>query len=1074
MSIEKGRKSLGSVSQRLSRDEYDVSSLIETTPALRRRSRLPTTPSLSPVFARKAVLCDRNKEPSAPGIARRKAWLVFESGSPVLGRRILPQHTGKRVAVASDQSLSTDDSPKPLPLRERKNTTGVGRPRLKSATKRRSVAYDTMSKENVQPVRKSTRTKKLPKRFLVRQSPVKEVSAKKNKRSPDTRAVDLQTDLKGPNAKGRLNKQQKSGVCKTGNTSKENEAPVDKTPGFSEGSGDAIVGSRTETCLLEPAEGSSKSLENITTRRRKPRLNSTVHDVPLNATETFTDFAVPKNSAGIGARSRGAKRKGQNSTSREKEDPKSNSTERTVVEERIPAGSSIPPQSSERSVAATPHLSKRETLRQMILNGTLPIRGTEKERGPFGTKSTGRNMLNSTGTYLSSKSYTRQQKSSKVNPQQKSSEVNPQQKSSEVNPQQKSSELNPQQKSTGVNPRLASAPKRQGSAEVQPKEMTVRASRSRNSKSNPIASTDESRKENADPKGIAAGVGKKPRRCKSKSAETETPSGSLSVSRKDSATLSRPDESSQNQQDPALGNLGLPKKKQPVWVAEIGSPAVGRRMSIRRKSNMYDFAASPTKNASKKPRKQYRPRVRTKDLKQKCKLKSVLVTDPQWKNPLVMSGSLLAGSESTRSGAGGESTRSTATAEKIFDDEFYARMNSAVSEDYGSDYDDVCERDEGNVFEMFVGETASSFIPSQGGEGPSGVPMVSASGHPTPAYCKQLDKHLGSSTPRVETQSFISAPKQPETVKDDIAKCFGFENDSDDEYGDVGLSLNLSPVRQSGQQSHLNLTINSDIMTSINHSTASQPYRFSWGPMRPGNFSYNSSRTSSMIVHGRSKNRSALSSLSGISATSFQRSWASRSQVSKASTGVRPRGRPRLVAQRRSRETPQARAVSENSVRERTHDVSVLFDDEEEAYKETCAAANKASPVKQTLGDIQSYLPRNPGKESPEKSVVKRPRRSYDKRALLEAKKKFEREFGGAGTTEAETEEEISMRSETPKRKKKVGRKKAQKKPKVVDSHDDTTEGSQSSGKAGAESEPKKRRGPKKKAKADGLIQFSP
>ncbi|XP_066990249.1 LOW QUALITY PROTEIN: uncharacterized protein [Macrobrachium rosenbergii] len=611
-----------------------------------------------------------------------------------------------------------------------------------------------------------------------------------------------------------------------------------------------------------------------------------------------------------------------------------------------------------------------------------------------------------------------------------------------------SSEPRSRKKSAGQNVPVASAPKTQELTELPRKEKNVRASRSRG-KNDQTASgiptvqakkSDTSSKENAEPKEPAVVAAK----ILSKHGSPAT-----------RLTPSRPDANNMKQ-NRRSGNSCVAKKP-PIWVAGSGTPADSRRQSIRRKSHLYDFSASPVKGRNKKPKRQYRPRVRTKDTRQKCKLKSVLVTDPEWENPLAApSGEPRAHHSAVEPG---ESPSGVTTTENIFDAEFYAQMNSAVSEDYASD-DDVCERDDGCVFEMFEGETASSFVPSREMESLT-VPMVSVSGHPTPAVRKQIDKHLGSSTPRAETLSF-SSPEQPVTVQDDIAQCFGFENDVDDH-----SSLNLSPVRQSGQQSQLHLlTFNSEITTSINYST-SQPYRFSWGVMRPGNRSYSSSRSSSMVVHGRSTNVSA--SLSNASVGSHQNVTRplQNSKDGTTTTKVKAQGRHRLALQRSSQGNPRVRgrvAITSSSSQGGKHDVSALFDEEEEDENtESCAPVNEVAPVQRSSPDIQSYLSDNRGRVSPQKSVTKCPRRSYNRQALLEAKKKLEKEYGGAATTEAETDEDVSAQKEPPKRKKKVIRKKVSKKQKTA-SNDETMEESQTSegavpGKPGA----KKRRGPKKK-----------
>ncbi|XP_064091210.1 uncharacterized protein LOC135204895 [Macrobrachium nipponense] len=924
--------------------DCDGLSLNNASPVLRRRSAAQASTLPSPVFVRKPALYSRNQKKFG-GITKRRLQPALEFGSPVLSRRTRPLHGEKSVVGVNSQWVFSDDSPeakallavkdgeqeslKARPLRERKNVVNGGNVGPKASGRKPSLAPDTMSKENIQPVRKSGRTKKLPARLVLYTLPSKAEPAK------------------GVSTKGK-NKTVQSTPC------------VDMQPGESVCSGSAPV---------KPVTAQVKK------RGRPPKVQNT----------------------------------------KESEGPESHPTVQTSVEESIPSEVSVQSQSSENTTVLTPRLSKRETLRQMILNGTLTSQKNSTESEPSESRAEGEKMPE---MRLASKSRARKQKSSE--------------------------------------PKLpvASAPKAQELTELPLNQNNVRAGRSRRQMDQTASavatgkakmSDSTSSKENTGPIE-PAGATEMRTKCGSVATKLTSPRTGVVINLE--------------QHDRRSGNSCVVKKKPPIWIAGSGTPADNRRQSVRRKSHLYDFSASPIKKGSKKPKRQYKPRVRTKDTRQKCKLKSVLVTDPEWENPLVVpSGG--AKSTSLSSGAGRESVRSVTTTENIFNDEFYAQMNSAISEDYTSD-NDVCERDEGSVFEMFEGETVSSFIPSQGMESLT-VPMVSVSGHPTPAIRKQIDKHLGSSTPRVETLSF-SSPEQPVTVQDDIAQCFGFENDSSDH-----SSLNLSPVRQSGQQSQLHLTFNSEMTTSINHSN-SQPYRFSWGVLRPGNHSYSSSRSSSMVVHGRSTNASA--SLSSASVGSHQNVTHPLQSGKHGTTTakVKAQGRQKLALQRSLRGNPQVRgkaaiASSSSSSQDGNHNISALFDeeDEEDENVESCAPVNEVAPVQRSSADIRSYLSANLRRVSPEKSATKRSRKSYDRKALLEAKKKFEKEYGGAATTEAETEEDVSVQKEPPKRKKKVTRKKVAKKQKVA-SNDETTEGSQISEAAVAgKPRTKKHVGPKKK-----------
>ncbi|XP_027231782.2 peptidyl-prolyl cis-trans isomerase G [Penaeus vannamei] len=477
------------------------------------------------------------------------------------------------------------------------------------------------------------------------------------------------------------------------------------------------------------------------------------------------------------------------------------------------------------------------------------------------------------------------------------------------------------------------------------------------------------------------------------------------------------------------------KPKLPIWNTwrkKSKTPTEKKRRSLRIGGDVFEFTFNADEEGITKKSRRKRTR-RTKREKPKPRTKpTLLTTDPSWQT------SILApkfcrpvGEESTRL-SGKESMREDGNENSRIRENGKARGNESertnVAVEY--DYDDYFDtHDTEDVFEGFEGETASSFVPGPAGS-PVTMPMVSASTLPTPAISKHMSKYIGgSSTPRVENMVSLTVdePLPPKEVKEDIAVCFGF----DDEIEVEESGLNLSPVQRTGQNSQLQITNMTDSFMSYcqppNQSSV-MPSRFSWSRLRPGVKSYSSiSCSASMIAHGRSTTTMSVSQMSNVSQNS-------RSRVRKG-----PRTKPVVKKPTEASINRPKRQVNiknnEEKEQETVGNVSLLFEEEEGTERQLTLdemLLNQVPQKEQLSSSGQEYDARQLG-NSPEKSFSKPARKSYDRGVLEEIRKKFVKEYGG-GDTATETEDEDTS-PEKPKRKKKPQTKRAPKKSKKVDAN---------------------------------------
>ncbi|XP_047495937.1 uncharacterized protein LOC125043733 [Penaeus chinensis] len=475
-----------------------------------------------------------------------------------------------------------------------------------------------------------------------------------------------------------------------------------------------------------------------------------------------------------------------------------------------------------------------------------------------------------------------------------------------------------------------------------------------------------------------------------------------------------------------IWNTGRKIIKTPAERKIIKTPAERKRRSLRIGGDVFEFTFNSDEEGVKKKSRTKRTR-RIKREKPKPRTKpTLLTTDLSWqtsilapksRRPVGEESTRVSGKESMRED-GNENTRSREN-EKARGNES-ERTNVAVEYDYDDFFD---THDTEDVFEGFEGETASSFVP-----GPEGslatMPMVSASTLPTPAISKHMSKYIGgSSTPRVENMVSltINEPLPPKEVKEDIAVCFGFDDESEVEES----GLNLSPVQRSGQNSQLQITNMTDSFTSYcqppNQSFV-MPSRFSWSRLRPGAKSYSSINCSaSMIAHGRSTSTMSVSQMSNVSQNS------TRSRVGKSSnrskTVVKKPTETSISRPKRQVNTKR----KEDNEEETVGNVSLLFEEEEGTERQLTLDEMLLNqvPQKEQLSSSGQENVRQLG-NSPEKSFSKPARKSYDRGVLEEIRKKFVKEYRGGNIT-TETEDEDTS-PEKPKRKKKPQTKRAPKK----------------------------------------------
>ncbi|XP_042215202.1 uncharacterized protein LOC121861483 [Homarus americanus] len=380
----------------------------------------------------------------------------------------------------------------------------------------------------------------------------------------------------------------------------------------------------------------------------------------------------------------------------------------------------------------------------------------------------------------------------------------------------------------------------------------------------------------------------------------------------------------------------------------------------------------------------------------------------------------------------GESTGTSVAAEDNFDNDFDIHDSEEFTGTHDSE--EFTDTPESEVTEEYEFETASSFVAPQQ-EPLRLVPMTSASVLPTPAISKHISKLIGgSSTPRAKNMLKSSVEpleeQVPMTLKEDIAICFGFE---DSEHDFEKSSLNLSPVRRSGLSSCLEVTGTSEVHMECRPS--SRPSRFSWGPLRPGYTSYVSNICSSSVF-ADGHNVSSVSRFSGAV-------YAKKPTLKKTKYGKN------FVLQKEDKENLHCSQVSPRKSQRKTNkssllaaenedctgeggDISVLFDEDEVMEDHL---KGKEKQIKPTLKDsspkLSPYLSKENEYQSPEKSFSKPPRKSYDKNALEEARRKFLRDFGGGTATETETEEDEAVIKKKQKRKKPLKSKSASKKVKT-------------------------------------------
>lgn len=415
------------------------------------------------------------------------------------------------------------------------------------------------------------------------------------------------------------------------------------------------------------------------------------------------------------------------------------------------------------------------------------------------------------------------------------------------------------------------------------------------------------------------------------------------------------------------------KPKLPIWNTvrkKIKTPAERKRRSLRIGGDVFEFTFNADEEGATKKSRRKKAR-RTKREKPKPRTKpTLLTTDPSWQTSILAPKSRRPAGEKSARVSGKESVRDDGNEntgirenEKARGNES-ERTNVAVEHDY-DDYFDT--HDTEDVFEGFEGETASSFVP-----GPEGslatMPMVSASTLPTPAISKHMSKYIGgSSTPRVENMVSltINEPQPPKEVKEDIAVCFGFDDESEVEES----GLNLSPVQRTGQNSQLQITNMTDSFTSYcqppNQSSV-MPSRFSWSRLRPGVKSYSSINCSaSMIAHGRSTSTMSVSQMSSVSQNS-------RSVVGKGSNRSKSVvKKPTETSIRRPRRQVNTKR-KEDKDQETVANVSLLFEEEEGTERQLTLDEMLLNqvPQKEQLSSSGQENVRQLG-NSPEKSFSK-------------------------------------------------------------------------------------------------------
>ncbi|KAK8738362.1 hypothetical protein OTU49_003831 [Cherax quadricarinatus] len=581
---------------------------------------------------------------------------------------------------------------------------------------------------------------------------------------------------------------------------------------------------------------------------------------------------------------------------------------------------------------------------------------------------------------------------------------------------------------------------------------------------------------------------------------------------------------------------GEQQKKLPVWAMD-SKPNSGKRRSIRVKSkDIFDFVCDPLDEIVKK-RRVAKPRGQKRVRTHKPKLKlTLLTTDPDKEITFPSENQIPISTNTTRretesatssmcnvredsdsagtarreiesaapsvcsarvdgdlAGTARRETESAASSvcsprendelsgNDISDDEF--ARECVTSEDNCNDF---YSHETESVTKEYDFETTSSFVPTKLISSKS-IPMSSVSVFPTPAISKHISKYIGgSSTPRVEnakaSDSCVDLIDEQATniAKEDIVTCFGFD---EMECELEGSELDLSPVRCSGQlQSCLEVTGTSDVYNECHPS--SQPSRFSWGFLRPGNRSnISASRSSSVLaVHGLS---SSLPSF--LSSIRSQKSMVSNANLGKSvqrkklketdhssevgegknktvahpatcrnqDTGIEDVNTSIFVEEKdadkqqkgnqaklnnvdkivqrkvlkeknnslqvevrksqRTKKNPQA-AMCENEDSEKDTNVSLLFDEDdvENLEKEnvenmSCLPGNGCSPKR------IHHKPMDDELNSPEKSFLKPPRKSYNRSCLEECRRKFIREYAGGTTTD--TEDDGKERSKKKRKK---------------------------------------------------------
>nr|XP_045591994.1 uncharacterized protein LOC123753981 isoform X2 [Procambarus clarkii] len=520
--------------------------------------------------------------------------------------------------------------------------------------------------------------------------------------------------------------------------------------------------------------------------------------------------------------------------------------------------------------------------------------------------------------------------------------------------------------------------------------------------------------------------------------------------------------------------LGKQKQKLPVWAeAKCSTKTPGKRKSLRvLNKDVFEFMYDVSEEEVKK-RRVVKPRKKQVNKKPKPRTKlTLLTTDPNWeiqfpsdilksvntstarKEPLfstiskdcnVRSYSDPSGnnvscnnmsddstrdsvscnnrSDSTRDSVScnnrSDSTRDSVSCNDRNDDSARGSVfsedncESVVSED---NCDDFYSHDTDNVTEEFEFETASSFVASNQVTSKA-VPMTSVSVFPTPVISKHISKYIGgSSTPRAEnvlslTSSVESTDEQnPKTLKEDIAVCFGFENEEEEV---EESSLNLSPVRRSGMQSCLEITGTSDVVDLENHPP-NQPSRFSWGSLQPGRQSnVTATNSSSVLVHGRSDFQSSLSS-----------TMQSDKSVSKSTVGKSDKrknlkennsGQVEIRKSNRSKQCVQP-AICENEDSDAEDaNASVFFDEVTDQHIKS--QLNNPAHRDDNTNMPTNFLVKNTEHVSPEKSFSEPPRKSYDRSILEEIRRKFISEHAGASMSESEEDVELKQTSKRKKKK---------------------------------------------------------